>query len=566
MKPNLSTVLLVLASIFTCFSHAQAQIVSDSLSVYWEQLDGPPGYVFRYAEGDGKLFAGTDGGLFHSTDGGKNWKFNHALGKHKLLNIFVKDNIVFVLARRQILQFYSGSIGRQPLEAYALRSTDGGNTWEQVFDTNDWPGISYNHDPKSTDLIFKGDSTLYLRISTNNHSKIWTSQNLGESWQISSLNYRHYLSLMAVEGATAGVWSADNSSIWNGLLATTENFDNFQTIPMDGLQDFLAGFVRAAYQDGKFYVFLSDRTIFKTHNFGTSWQSDTLHVSGFLKEVIWAEGEFFFHTTTGVWRGTLDMPFSNLKIYDGEDGTSANAPTFSKTESGYWINNNLLKSMYSSDFGQSWTERSKGLVSNVAPIGSVCGNLAARSLTKEPFASAQYLSNAEDGEWLSINNEMLQVLGDANGYSFVYGPPLLRSGDCGITWDTIENANVYAAPAGIVQTGNRIYLWNKFGAPISFSDDGGENWTEIQTPFDFADCLGFLAKGDTVFFLSRTVNNWTLYRSFDIGQTWQSIPLTENIGQLSWNEKQQLVGVVEGNVNGNIFLSTDFGSSWTQTF
>ena len=567
MKYNLYAALLVLASLFTCFSNVQAQFVSDSLSVYWEQLDGPPGYVLKYAEGGGKLFAATEGGLYYSTDGGKNWKFNLALGKHKLLNIFVKDDVVFVLARRELLHFYSFSIELKPLEGYALRSTDGGDTWEQVFDTDNWPGNSYNYNPKSTDLIFKGDSTLFLRISTNSHSKIWISQNLGETWQISTLNNQHYLGLLNVEGATAGIWSADNSGVWKGLLATTEDFDNFQTIPLNGLQDLLAKYIRAAYQNGAFYVFLSDRTLFKSNDFGTSWEADTLQVSGTLKEVIWAEDEFFFHTTTGVWRGTLDLLSSNSKIYNGEDGSNSNAATFSKTESGYWINNNLYTSLYSPDLGQSWIDRSKGLVSNITYLSSVCGKLAARSATLGASIYAQYLSNEEDGEWNSSNHKMRKILGDANGYSFIYGPPLMRSGDCGITWDTIKNVSVLAEPERIIQTGNRIYLWNKFGAPISFTDDSGLSWTEIQTPFEFADCSSFQASGDTLYFLNRIGNNtWTLYRSPDIGQIWESIPLEQNIGQLFWNEKKQLVGVVEGSAGGYIFLSTDFGSTWTQTF
>ncbi|MBC7776876.1 MAG: hypothetical protein H7246_15695 [Phycisphaerae bacterium] len=569
MKTNLYTAMLVLAStfVFSYISNAQTPFVSDSLSVYWEQLDGPPGYVFKYAEGGGKLFAGTERGLYYSSDGGKNWKFNRKLDKHKLMNIFVKDNVVFVLARRQVAYVYANSIGKEPLQCYALRSTNGGETWAMVFDTENWPGQSfYAHEPKGTDIVFKGDSSLYLCISTGGRSKIWTSQNLGETWQISTHDYRHYQGLLNVEGATAGVWSADDPIEWNGLLSTTDDFDDFQSIPMGGLPSFQVEVVRAAYQNSTFYVFFTDRSIYRTNNLGSTWELDTLHVSGTLKDIIWSEGEFFFHTTTGIWRGTMDMPFSHIKIYDGEGGTTSNALTFSKIQSGYSVNSNLLKSMQSTDLGQNWTELSRGLMSKIVNVSSLCGRLVARGTTDKEYAHPQYLSNTEDGEWTFNNHDILKALGEANGYSYIYGPPLMRSNDCWLTWDTLENAIIQASPEAIVQSGNRIYLWNKLGAPISFSDDNGLSWTEIQLPFDFADCLGFLASGDTLYFLNRFVNSWQLFRSFNIGQTWGVIPLAQNIDQISWNEKKQMVGLTEGNTEGKLFLSTDLGNTWNQTF
>ncbi len=569
MKANLNTALLVLTSVFvfSYISNAQAPFVSDSISVFWEQLDGPPGYVFKYAEGGGKLFAGTEQGLYYSTDGGKNWKINRALGKHKLLNIFVKENVVFVLARRHVAYIYTNSIEKRPLQCYAFRSTNGGETWDVVFDTENWPSPNFNnHELTGTDIVFTSDSSMWLCISTGGRSKIWTSQNLGETWQITTHNYRYYQGLLHVEGATAGVWSADYPIVWNGILSTTDDFDNFQTIPMGGLPSFQAEVVRAAYQNETFYLFLDDRSMFQTKNLGATWELDTLPVLGTLKDVIWSEGEFFFHTTAGIWRGSLDAPISYEKIYDGEGGTTSNALTFSKTESGYWVNSDQLKSMLSSNLGQNWTELSKGLMSKIVNVSSLCGRLVARGTTDNAYALPQYFSNTEDGEWTFNNHDILKVLGEANGYSFVYGYPLIRTNDCGLTWDTLENAIVYAAPEGIVQTGNRVYLWNKFGVPLSFSDDNGLSWAEIQQPFEFADCLGFLASGDTLYFLNRGSNDWRLFRSFNIGQTWEAIPLTENIGQISWNEKKQLVGVVEGNTDGKVFLSTDLGNSWSQTF
>jgi photosystem II stability/assembly factor-like uncharacterized protein len=562
------TALLVLTSFFAFpyISNAQATFVSDSLSVSWEQLDGPSGYVFKYAAGNGRLFAGTEGGLYYSTDGGENWKFNQVLGKHKLLNMFVKDNVILVLARRQIIQFYTSSLEYKPLENYAMRSVDGGNTWQKVFDTDDWPGNGNSHAPKSTDIVLKGDSTLYLRISTNGQSNIWTSSDLGESWLISSHNYDHYLGLMNVRGATTTLSKADQSTVWKGLIDTSQHFNDLQTISLSSLPDIEALYIRSAYDDGTFFIFLSNLKVYKTSNFGSSWDSVTLQISGVLKDIVWAEDELYFHTTTGVWRGTLTPLSSTVKIYNGEYGTTANATTFSITESGYWINNNQLISLHSSDFGLNWTERSHGLMSDIAYIGSLCGKLATRSPAEEPYAFIQNLSNTQDGEWTSTNMGISHTLGDANGYSYVYGPPFMRTSNCGTTWDTIENANILAAPAGLVQTGNRMYLWNKFGAPISFSDDYGLSWTEIQAPFEFADCISFQATGDTLFFLTRIANNWTLFRSFNIGQLWQSIPLTQKIGQLFWNEKKQLVGIEEGGASGNIFLSLDFGSTWLQTF
>lgn len=117
--PRLVCLLFAFISLFTppCFAQNPV-ITADSLSVEWEQLDGPPGAVFEYAEINGKVFAATANALFMSNNSGETWKLNKNLGYCHLLDLFTVGDTVFVLAGERL-----GSTNH-----FVYRSTDKGNS------------------------------------------------------------------------------------------------------------------------------------------------------------------------------------------------------------------------------------------------------------------------------------------------------------------------------------------------------------------------------------------------------------------------------------------------------
>lgn len=325
-----------------------------------------------------------------------------------------------------------------------------------------------------------------------------------------------------------------------------------------------------------FSYFANSKLIYKTADFGATWVIDTLPFSGTIKEITHENGQYFINSNTGLWRSDLTYPYTFTRIYDGVFGSSVEINAFSTTNSGYWINNNYNNSLFSNDGGNSWQERTKGIVSNGGTLYSICGKLI--PVNSNVSFRAAFRSNAQDGEWETNNMQGFgRIIGEANGVIYSYpGYPLLKTTDCGEHWDTLQYPQIElgVSPEGLIHTGNRIYIWNIIGYPILYSDDNGLTWPKVPEPELYATGESVVARGDTILFVSSFSGTRALYRSVNLGQTWENLPLPNNIKIIANTPDGRIIGTSLKSTShflgkkrtAALYVSTDLGQTWSQTF
>ena len=560
MKNNLyfALVLMTLNGLFPSILFSQIPFVPDSLSVEWEQLDGPQGAVFDYVEIDNKLFAGTSGGLFTSTDGGKIWKSNNTIGNKSLMRLVkVQDALLVLLKNDSLLNDFT-----------IYRSVDKGVSWTKTFDSKEY---SYSLYSFTAQILVTNDSIVSLFPSKGifKCTIAWHSFDFGQTWIKTWDNDRTMSCVSATEDTIVGVFEIDSNNPQFANFGKIDVLGQAPMINLSGLPDIGSYTTFCAYKNGTFSIIYQPRTIYQTTDKGATWTNSTLPVEGVIKELYYWDGFYYLRSTMGIWKGTFDAPFSFTKIYNAEGGGSQESKAMSITDAGLWVNTNLGNSMFSSDNGVSWEERSKGIIGRVGTMRSFCGKLVTSSGNNS--TRSEYLSNQQDGVWQKSNSlGYARILGELNGVAYAY-PPVLRSIDCGAKWDTIlyPEIHIEGAPEDLVTSGNRVFFWNIAAAPILYSDNNGSNWFPIPIPTQVTVCKNFFAIGDSLYYFTGTLNEKFLYRSFNFGQTWGKITVDPSYDNIYKKADGRIFAVIQPDrgVGGiaEIIVSNDHGDTWTKT-
>ncbi len=201
---------------------------------------GDPNITFYPMIGDG---------VWRSTDGGQTWQH---LG---LAETAIVTRIVVHPTDPQTL--FVATMGL-PFERNAhrglYRSTDGGQTWQQVLFVSDQAGISdLEMDPFNPDILFASG---WDRIRNNEESiiagpgaRVWRSTDGGDTWQALAGGLPTTGNLgrttMAISRTTPGKlyvrYVGSNAQV-HGIYLTTDYGDTWQSISVAGLENALGGF------------------------------------------------------------------------------------------------------------------------------------------------------------------------------------------------------------------------------------------------------------------------------------------------------------------------------------
>ncbi len=534
MRTNLFPAFIVLTCLWFMQSKSFAQsIATDSISVYWEHLDGAPGYVSHFAQCGDKLFAANPEGLFHSTDGGRNWRANQALGRCQILTLFANDSVLLVIEQRKFLvgTYQSEFVD----ELWVHRSENEGITWSHV---GTIPmgfyqgGIDPEFQVSEVEALSPGQLS-FLVSKRNKAPEHWYSQDNGQTWGHTTFTAANILTLNANNGKFSGAWKPTSGGLINGYLCLNPNFSDFQSIPFPSLN---APIVSAFSRAGTFRIFLRNNTVVSSFDAGSNWQTESLAVEDSVLTVTVKNTDFFLKTNKGIWRGQLSMPTNLSKIYNGEEARSPTAKTFASLPSGYWINTISNQSIFKAPGSFDWEVRSQGLATDALSLQGVCGRLYCSTGIKRiqgiDSPDGFFVSNREDGAWQAIVDQSqlakfaylgFNYLGKANGFDFSYIPPFIaRSADCGSTWDTLTNLVVGAAVKGMVTSGTRLFFYSPFDFNAFFTDDNGVSWNTLPIP-NFATVQNIFANGDTI--LAFESGGSKLHRTINLGQSWETIQL-----------------------------------------
>ncbi len=487
-----------------------------------------------YASAMGSLRnAGGDRGIFKTTDGGKTWKnvlkISEYTGCFEIHMDPRYSNILYASAHQRMRKLYTGVYGGP--ESGIYRTTDAGNTWEQMksgIPTGDLGRIGMSISPVNPDVIY---ATIE---ATNDEKGIYRSSDRGVSWSKQSSyisSYPFYFQKLYCDTKDVNrVYSDDifiqvtndGGKTWSNLGDDKKHVDNHAIwIDPDNNEHLIAG---------------CDGGVYESYDQGKNWD---------FKANI---------PITEIYKITTDnaLPFYNVYI-GTQDNNSLGGPSRTINSSGI-----LNQDWYFTNSGDGFETQVDWKDPNIIYSQSQFGGLvrfdkkSGENLFIKPydFADTAYRFDWDAGFLLSQHeNERL----------YFGGNKLLRSDDMGSTWIEISPDLTRGVPkemqklmgqswsidqlarkgsmAQIVTIAespideNILYVGSGDGF-IHYTTDGGKNWqrSAVQGLPEYARVHHIVASHFNILVAYAACHNYNggdrspyLYKTVDGGKTWFKI-------------------------------------------
>lgn len=400
------------------------------------------------AGADGNLYAGKNNKLHQSTDNGETWNEISTIA----------HETIYALPGGEILIGTPGGI---------KRSIDNGGTWQTVTNITDASG-GFVYNPNTGDV--------YAWQNEGNVSTVWVSSDNGLSWSVlfenAALSYPYQWSFgpngIIFMGAQDLLWrSLDNGLSWTGIDPMLPDSDREVSVGVS--------------ITGRVFAFERFMSKYSDDN-GLTWQP--LTDSG--------------HNELNLFFSSPDGSVFALRGYGGslhrsdDDGASwhfsANGILTSDVLNLLHLDNTRMLALtpdglfYSNDGGDTW-------------------QLKWEAVNYRSTSSGQYsLQAAPDGSWYLLTGFNLIKFTDEGQSHTVLQVPNFTEDTFNRLWVSPQTGAVF------------ISLWNSF----YFSSDGGQNW--LERPNFYLENLLFMPGGNLL-----TTRSEGVYKSFDEAQTWVKI-------------------------------------------
>ncbi|HLP96686.1 MAG TPA: hypothetical protein VK168_21740 [Saprospiraceae bacterium] len=549
---------------FTLF--AQFPDFSDSLSLSWERMAGPPAWIHQYAETSGRMFAAAEETLFISTNNGESWEMVESFGRKRIRQLFAKDSVVIVIAEEPKL--LDPNFPFTIIDLHQIwRSGDFGTSWKLVKSLIQEPETPYYNQPfeiqAPNDHLLVFNYSYYTTLNFFPSTVIIGSTDGGVTWQ----NGATHVNYLYAETDTFAYVKGNTPTGYISQAAVGQL--NEQPVSLSGASANYTNILKVGFHQGVFHLLKNDNTWWSTVDFGQNWTSVSLPIGGTLMsaDVQFKNGRFYLVTESGIFTGLFSAPSNLQHIYHGEAGKTAKANAFFPASNSYWLNTDLFQTVHSEDNGQSWTSKSLGLSAEVGSFRSVCSTIWVQTLGAGNKEGGWYFSNTPSLSFTQTTDPFFyqfahasNFLGDFNGYSFRYLPPFVqRSEDCGETW--LNNpVLVTAKPSGLISHQNKLILYSNLDVKFWHSQNNGESWTIGELP-EYSVIEVVSIQNRLVAFYGDQI-----FVSQDIGVSWtqQSLPFAAN-RILIKEDKLILQNNPQNSGPVQFAESTDFGANWTIT-
>lgn len=573
------------------------------------------------------LYAGTDSaGVFYSRDGGGHWTQAAAPMQDKSVDqIVALGNTLYALTKFGLGLFKStdagmnwtavtlptdgellaavngmlfiGNHGRDMDTRGIWRSTDGGETWAQVYG----PGLNTN--------VFRGLVAAGNKLFTwaslpevDDRATFLVSDDGGQTWREGVLTF--VTSITAVNGiviaatARSGIFlSYDQGATWisasppldavseKGISALravgrTLYASVLDKIPRDVGPAFWApGGVYISTDNGRnwapAYAGLAERNkifdaeidlkyvlalatttvgaaklqLFRSADLGESWADISQSISPFIDLRDAGQTVKLYATAGSVILSSL---FGKALIYSTDSGVTWQRPQsgggylFSLIQvAGDLYGGTTNAVIRSSDGGENWT--TLPLNETVLSLLFQQGALYAGTLEKGLFFST-------DGgaSWTPVHqplnaSSVYHLIATANTIVAGTASGVFLSADGGRNWVRANAPMAEQSVTAFILTENRLYAGTS-SSGILFSDDGGVNWTPARAPLDDKNVRVLTALAGRIYAGTNQGVYWTFAAD---GQNWSA--LQTGLGNLNVNDLGHLP------VSNRFFAATDNG-------
>lgn len=557
----------------------------------WDQISGPSdnGHVlFIKKNSQDHLFIGTFAGVYRSINNGENWlpiNNNLIAGRVTSLVINSKDEIFVAI-----------------YEAGVFRSLDNGDSWEKIN-----AGLDYVIPPYSAnyylavdmeDNLFVGELICpavgipgILRYSEqeNNWIKI---NNFITPYFLFINPYNNFI--YAVGGLEGEIYCSTNSGLdW-------EEYRLSENIWVQSITSSSADTLFAVTWGGGGY---SDGAVFKSADFGVSWEKTSLQNIAGLSLFTHSNGDIFVGTIGNLYKSSDDgltwsdyeLPTGNSSINNIEIlssntifvGTGSGVVKSFNYDNDWIISNNGLNDLgrinaiacgpndelfvgvlgsglfKSEDLGLNWQLINTGFYHpKSAPVYILF------SSNNDIYAALQFggiYKSVDNGlSWVKIfnqtsNNPVISL----NSLGFIYtnhDNAISKSTDNGNTWTLLNNfdSNVNT----ITITPNDNILAGTYYDGIFRSTDDGITWSKVST---VSTITSFAVNSQKYIFVSSEYRySAGIYISFDDGENWEALPLPYRVNMMAVHkESNKLFASVRWGAWG-VFVSSDNGQNWNE--
>ena len=532
---------------------SQNHIESDKIG--WTQTNGPYGGTITalHATPEGILFAGTaEVGVFRSTDGGNTWVHAGDGLRGGSSNTF--PNILVLTQDGDTL--YAGTSDT------LHRSTDGGDSWQQLAHFQDEMGISGvaiigdtlyigrrteesvffsdNNGKSWTQIdsgltgrdilgLFASGTTLFaqmrrhvFRLKAGENS--WTKLSITDPWTKNTVESD--ITKFAVSGKTVYAATADG-----GLFRSTDTGNWWKSIKHKAMPDFDGEL--AALGNAVFYIGSgsADGRVFRSNDAGNSWTMFNTNLSNqtILSITALSEKILYVGTDQGVFRST-EGGKSWMKTNTGIVNTYIQNLVFFRGALYAVIEDNIVKSM---DGGNSWMPANHGLEAIYWETLTVSGGKLYTIITNYSTGTSDIYRLAGDvNSWLPIQTNMPS---DDRIYS--------------VNQLTVSGETFYVV--GQMGQGARLYRWRV----------GEDLWTQLKPP-DFLGWISLAVSGKTVY-ISGGVGG-QLFRSVDEGDAWTDVSqnLPNRVQKTGVYDLVFVSEVIFVRSEDGVLRSTDGGETW----
>lgn len=515
-----------------------------SAQIDWEQANGPfGGQSHEIATGDsGLIFAiygeaeldSTVFALYRSFNFGDTWTRLDLSGT-TLYNVEVSDS-------GYVFAFFEHSI---------LRSTDNGDSWNEVFVTDGRAPTTFVNSTQGK--LFAGGDDLYMSLDN------------GATWSLKDTSYSNLVAINSqghlLRVIEPGLYlSEDDGSTWT--LITDIGFIGFgiESMAINAADEILLG----SNWDG----------LYKISADGSAWvQLNNMYD---ISEIgITASGNIYINTYISRLWASYDGGVT--WVYQNEGLSTLTIPDIESNNEGYVYVSTEEGVYRSEDDGYTWHPANTGiLLANVTAVISDPNSILYAAVRTGVFTSSD---NGESWERIysldyestveSINTDSegnLYVIQSVTRYdkgdisdscNFYYCHRLFRTSDNGATWIELFNAG---AIGNIDFTSDgHLYVASSLG--LMRSTDDGSTWEQV---YDSSSIIKVaIDTSDNIYLLSDN-----LYRSEDFGETWDSFPLEPgNYIDLQTNKSGSLYAhsyLYDATASTHILeVSHNLGQTWT---
>lgn len=258
---------------------------------------------------------------------------------------------------------------------------------------------------------------------------------------------------------------------------------------------------------------------------------------------------------------TLMIGISNAQWVPQTSGTTnhLNSVYFTDSNTGYAVgwNGTILKT---TDGGENWLSQSSGTTNHLNSVFFIDQSIG--------FVVGYYtlLKTINGGEeWIAdtIHGGSSVFFPDPNT-GYIAGSGIWKTSDGGQNWEYLQNSPGALSSVYFLNSERGYAVSGAQASEIYFTSDGGANWTTQQTGISTEGLLNsvYFTTVDTGFAVGAIMYFSVILNTTDGGLNWTY----QYEGNQNWevNFSNMNTGYVAGD-NGDIYMSSDGGSSWTWT-